>query len=76
MVLPLSVWTNRLGSLLGTAKRLFADNSEPRAFKLTHGAVSPSGVIHATYVRDGEVQTALSAAPRNLRGRSWRAARG
>jgi dihydrofolate reductase len=44
--------------LLGTGKRLFGDNSEPRAFKLTHSAVSPNGVIHATYVRDGEVQTA------------------
>jgi dihydrofolate reductase len=44
--------------LLGTGKRLFADNSEPRALKLTRSAVSPNGVIHATYVRDGEVQTA------------------
>jgi hypothetical protein len=39
-------------------KRLFADNSEPRAFKLTHSAVSPNGVIHETYARDGEVQIA------------------
>ena len=46
--------------LLGKGKRLFADNSEPRAFKLTHSAVSPNGVIHATYVRDGEVQTATA----------------
>ncbi len=46
--------------LLGKGKRLFADNSEPRAFKLTHSAVSPKGVIHATYVRDGEVQTATA----------------
>ena len=44
--------------LLGKGKRLFADNSEPRAFKLTHSAVSPNGIIHATYLRDGEVQTA------------------
>jgi dihydrofolate reductase len=44
--------------LLGKGKRLFVDGSEPRAFKLTHGAVSPNGVIHATYVRNGEVQTA------------------
>src|SRR5574341_1303986 len=43
--------------LLGKGKRLFADNSEPRAFKLTHSAVSPDGIIHATYVRDGEVKT-------------------
>jgi dihydrofolate reductase len=44
--------------LLGKGKRLFADNSEPRSFTLTHSAVSPNGVIHGTYVRDGEVQTA------------------
>jgi dihydrofolate reductase len=44
--------------LLGQGKRLFADNSEPRAFTLTHSAVSPNGLIHATYVRDGEVETA------------------
>jgi hypothetical protein len=25
---------------------------------VTHSAVSPNGIIHATYVRDGEVQTA------------------
>ena len=44
--------------LLGRGKRLFDDSSEPRAFKLTHSAVSSNGLIHATYVRDGEVQTA------------------
>ena len=43
--------------LLGKGKRLFADSSEPRAFKLAHSAVSPNGVIHGTYVRDGEVRT-------------------
>ena len=32
--------------------------SQPRAFKLTHSAVSPNGLIAATYVRDGEVKTA------------------
>jgi dihydrofolate reductase len=44
--------------VLGKGKRLFADNSQPRAFQLTHSAVSPNGVIHATYVRDGQVKTA------------------
>lgn len=43
--------------LLGKGKRLFDATSEPRAFKLTHSAVSPSGLIAATYVRDGEVKT-------------------
>ena len=44
--------------LLGKGKRLFADNSEPRAFELTHSTVSSNGIIHATYMRDGEVKTA------------------
>jgi dihydrofolate reductase len=44
--------------LLGKGKRLFAEDSQPRAFKLTHSAVSPNGLIHAIYVRDGEVKTA------------------
>ena len=34
--------------LLGKGKRLFADDSQPRAFKLTHSAVSPNGLIAAT----------------------------
>jgi dihydrofolate reductase len=44
--------------LLGKGKRLFDDTSQPRAFTLTHSAVSPNGLIHATYVRDGDVKTA------------------
>ncbi|TAK48596.1 MAG: deaminase [Xanthobacteraceae bacterium] len=44
--------------LLGKGKCLFAKNSEPGAFKLTHSVVSPAGLIHAIYVRDGEVKTA------------------
>jgi dihydrofolate reductase len=44
--------------LLDKGKRLFDAGSQPGAFKLTHGAVSPNGLIAATYVRDGEVKTA------------------
>jgi dihydrofolate reductase len=43
--------------LLGKGKRLFASDGEPRAFKLTDSAVSPNGLIAATYVRGGEVRT-------------------
>ncbi|HJS79137.1 MAG TPA: dihydrofolate reductase family protein [Vitreimonas sp.] len=43
--------------LLGKGKRLFGENSEPRAFSLTHSTVSPNGLIAAIYVRDGEVKT-------------------
>ena len=38
--------------------QLFDDTSQPRAFTLTRSAVSPSGLIHATYVRGGDVKTA------------------
>lgn len=44
--------------LLGKGKRLFSGGSQPRAFKLTHSAVSPNGLIAATYARAGEVKTA------------------
>jgi dihydrofolate reductase len=44
--------------LLGKGKRLFDASIQPRTFKLTHSAVSPNGLIAATYVRDGEVKTA------------------
>jgi dihydrofolate reductase len=44
--------------LLGKGKRLFDDDSQPRAFELAHSAVSPNGIIAAIYVRDGEVKTA------------------
>src|ERR1043165_1788899 len=44
--------------MLGKGKRLFNSESQPRAFKLTHSAVSPNGLIAATYMRGGEVKTA------------------
>jgi dihydrofolate reductase len=50
--------TFTLPVLLGKGKRLFDESSQPSGFKLTHSAVSPNGLIAATYVRDGEVRTA------------------
>jgi dihydrofolate reductase len=44
--------------VLGKGKRLFGDDSQPCAFKLTHSAISPNGLIAATYMRDGEIKTA------------------
>jgi dihydrofolate reductase len=44
--------------VLGKGKRLFSSDSQPRMFKLTHSAVSPNGLIAATYARAGEVKTA------------------
>lgn len=49
--------------LLGKGKRLFADNSQPRAFDLTHSTVGTNGIIHATYVRGGEVKTGTIGGP-------------
>jgi dihydrofolate reductase len=40
---------------LGTGKRLFADGTMPRMFKVTEGQVTPSGVIVMNYERMGEV---------------------
>jgi dihydrofolate reductase len=49
--------------LLGKGKRLFGDESQPRAFELTHSAVSPNGVIAAIPARNGEVKTAIVGGP-------------
>ena len=43
--------------VLGRGKRLYGHDSQPRAFRVTHSAVSPRGLIHAIYARDGEVRT-------------------
>ena len=52
------LWLKIFPITLGMGKRLFAESSQPRAFTVTHSAVSPNGVIAATYVRNGEVKTA------------------
>ncbi|MFL5574391.1 MAG: dihydrofolate reductase family protein [Gemmatimonadaceae bacterium] len=42
---------------LGTGKRLFGTGTRPAAFRLTRSVVASSGVILATYERDGDVRT-------------------
>jgi dihydrofolate reductase len=42
---------------LGSGKRLFADGTMPRTFKVTESQVTPSGVIVVNYERVGEVAT-------------------
>jgi dihydrofolate reductase len=44
--------------VLGKGKRLFGNESASHTFKLTHSAISPNGLIAATYQRGGEVKTA------------------
>ncbi len=42
---------------LGTGKRLFGEGTRPAAFRLTRSVVGQSGVLAATYERDGDVRT-------------------
>ncbi|HWQ84302.1 MAG TPA: dihydrofolate reductase family protein [Anaerolineales bacterium] len=42
---------------IGKGKRYFGDGTDPAAFKLASSTTSNSGVIIATYVRDGALQT-------------------
>jgi dihydrofolate reductase len=43
--------------VLGGGKKLFADGSAPRAFKLASSRVSPNGLVVAHYERAGAVET-------------------
>lgn len=51
------LWLKIFPITLGTGKRLFAEGTVPKAFKLTDSKVTPSGVIVANYERAGEVKT-------------------
>lgn len=42
---------------VGTGKRLFGDGTIPASFKLLESKTSTTGVIAATYTRDGEIKT-------------------
>jgi len=50
-------WLKIFPVTLGKGKRLFGDGTIPAAFKLISSSVTPSGVIIASYKRDGEVKT-------------------
>ena len=47
--------------VLGDGKKLFADGSAPRAYKLTRSRVSRSGVMIGHYERDGEINVGGAA---------------
>ena len=51
------LWLKIFPVTLGSGKRLFAEGTNPAAFKLTGSKVSPQGVIFANYTRTGEVKT-------------------
>ena len=50
------LWLKIFPVTLGKGKRLFGKGTMPAAFKLTASHASPSGVIIASYKRDGQVR--------------------
>lgn len=51
------LWLKIFPVILGKGKKLFDIGAMPAAFRLTESSVTPSGVIFANYVRDGDVRT-------------------
>lgn len=47
--------------VLGSGKKLFADGSAPRAFKLTGSRSSTTGVLIGHYEREGDIKTGDTA---------------
>lgn len=60
LVDALSIFT--VPVVLGGGKKLFADGSVPRSFKLTGSRVSPTGLIVGHYEREGEIRIGDTAA--------------
>jgi dihydrofolate reductase len=50
-------WLKIFPVIIGKGQHLFAEGAMPAAFKLQESKTSPSGVIVASYIRAGEVQT-------------------
>jgi len=50
------LWLKIFPVTLGKGKKLFAEGTKPAAFKLIESKTTPSGVIFASYKRDGEVK--------------------
>lgn len=50
------LWLKIFPVTLGKGKRLFGNGTIPASFKLTDSKASPSGVIIASYRRDGDVR--------------------
>ncbi len=49
-------WLKIFPVTIGKGKRLFGEGTIPASFKLIKSKISPSGVITANYVRDGEIK--------------------
>ena len=50
-------WLKIFPVTIGTGKRLFGDGALPASFKLTESRSSSSGVLVATYARDGDIKS-------------------
>jgi dihydrofolate reductase len=50
------LWLKVFPVTLGKGKRLFGEGTSPAAFKLVGSTITPSGVIVASYQRDGEIR--------------------
>jgi dihydrofolate reductase len=50
------LWLKVFPVTLGKGKRLFGEGTRPGAFRLVESKISPSGVIVASYKREGEVK--------------------
>ena len=57
------LWLKTYPVALGTGKRLFADGTIPVGFTLLESAISPSGVVIASYARAGAVKLGSFAPP-------------
>jgi dihydrofolate reductase len=55
------LWLKIFPVTIGRGKRLFDEGTIPGTFKLLESKASPSGVIIASYRRDGEIQTGTVA---------------
>src|SRR5262245_56757512 len=50
------LWLKTFPVVIGSGKRLFAEGAIPAGFALTSSAVTPSGVVIASYARAGEIK--------------------
>jgi dihydrofolate reductase len=51
------LWLKTFPVTLGKGKRLFGEGTRPGAFRLKESMTTPSGVIFASYEREGDVKT-------------------
>jgi len=51
------LWLKTFPVVIGSGKKLFGEGTIPGAFKLIETKTTPSGVIFASYKRDGQVKT-------------------